>query len=76
MRSARMLAAAAFAIAAVAAAPLHAQAPAGDAKGPITLVVPIAAGGGMDTIGRVLAERCRNGSSSRSWSRIGSERAE
>jgi len=57
MRSARMLAAAAFAIAAVAAAPLHAQAPAGDAKGPITLVVPIAAGGGMDTIGRVLAER-------------------
>jgi tripartite-type tricarboxylate transporter receptor subunit TctC len=59
-----MLAAAAFAIAAVAAAPLHAQAPAGDAKGPITLVVPIAAGGGMDTIGRCSPSGCRNGSSS------------
>jgi tripartite-type tricarboxylate transporter receptor subunit TctC len=39
------------------AAPAHAQAPAGDAGRPITLVVPIAAGGGMDTIGRALAER-------------------
>jgi tripartite-type tricarboxylate transporter receptor subunit TctC len=34
----------------------HAQAPAADTR-PITLVVPIAAGGGMDTIGRAIAER-------------------
>jgi tripartite-type tricarboxylate transporter receptor subunit TctC len=41
------------------AGPACAQAPAGDpASGrPITLVVPIAAGGGMDTIGRAVAER-------------------
>ncbi|HZN32078.1 MAG TPA: tripartite tricarboxylate transporter substrate binding protein [Xanthobacteraceae bacterium] len=39
--------------------PACAQAPAGDAASgrPITLVVPIAAGGGMDTIGRAVAER-------------------
>ena len=41
----------------LAASTAHAQAPAGDAGRPITLVVPIAAGGGMDTIGRALAER-------------------
>jgi tripartite-type tricarboxylate transporter receptor subunit TctC len=42
---------------AIALAPTaHAQAPAGDTR-PITLVVPIAAGGGMDTIGRAIAER-------------------
>jgi tripartite-type tricarboxylate transporter receptor subunit TctC len=39
------------------AAPTHAQAPAGDAARPITLVVSIAAGGGVDTIGRVIAEK-------------------
>src|SRR5262245_8672120 len=41
------------------AGPACAQAPAGDAASgrPITLVVPIAAGGGMDTIGRAIAER-------------------
>jgi tripartite-type tricarboxylate transporter receptor subunit TctC len=40
-----------------ASASAHAQAPSGDLSRPITLVVPIAAGGGMDTIGRALAER-------------------
>jgi tripartite-type tricarboxylate transporter receptor subunit TctC len=41
------------------AGPACAQAPAGDSASgrPITLVVPIAAGGGMDTIGRAVAER-------------------
>src|SRR5712671_703786 len=57
MRSARTLAAAVLAIAIGAVASLHAQTPAGEATRPITLVVPIAAGGGMDTIGRTLAER-------------------
>jgi tripartite-type tricarboxylate transporter receptor subunit TctC len=57
MRSPRTLAAAVLAIAIGAVASLHAQTPGGDATRPITLVVPIAAGGGMDTIGRVLAER-------------------
>jgi tripartite-type tricarboxylate transporter receptor subunit TctC len=38
-------------------APAYAQAPALDSGRTITLVVPIAAGGGMDTIGRVVAER-------------------
>jgi tripartite-type tricarboxylate transporter receptor subunit TctC len=39
-------------------APAQAQAPSGDsATGIITLVVPIAAGGGMDTIGRAIAEK-------------------
>ena len=57
MRSARTLAAAVLAIAIGAVVPLHGQTPGGDATRPITLVVPIAAGGGMDTIGRVLAER-------------------
>jgi tripartite-type tricarboxylate transporter receptor subunit TctC len=39
--------------------PTYAQAPSSDAAPtrPITLVVPIAAGGGMDTIGRTIAER-------------------
>ena len=57
MGSARALVAAVFAIAIGVVAPLSAQTPAGDATRPITLVVPIAAGGGMDTIGRTLAER-------------------
>ena len=39
------------------AVPLHAQAPLGDPAAVVTLVVPIAAGGGMDTIGRAVAER-------------------
>ena len=41
------------------AGPAGAQAPAGDSASgrPITLVVPIAAGGGMDTIGLAVAER-------------------
>jgi tripartite-type tricarboxylate transporter receptor subunit TctC len=57
MGSTRALVAAVFALAIGAVAPLHAQTPAGDATRSITLVVPIAAGGGMDTIGRTLAER-------------------
>jgi tripartite-type tricarboxylate transporter receptor subunit TctC len=57
MRSARTLAAAVFAIAIGAVVPLHAQTPGGDTTRPITLVVPIAAGGGMDTIGRAVAEK-------------------
>ena len=57
MGSARALVACVFAIAIGVVAPLYAQTPAGDATRPITLVVPIAAGGGMDTIGRTLAER-------------------
>jgi tripartite-type tricarboxylate transporter receptor subunit TctC len=53
-----------FAIAVIAttvglASVAHAQAPAGDTR-PITLVVPIAAGGGMDTIGRTIAERLQD----------------
>ncbi len=42
------------------ATPALAQAPAGDTARPITLVVPIAAGGGMDTIGRTIAERLQD----------------
>src|SRR6202048_4710351 len=38
-------------------APVQAQTPVGDPSRPITLVVPIAAGGGMDTIGRAVAEK-------------------
>ena len=57
MRVARLLAIAVAWAAVVAAAPLHAQAVLGDSARPITLVVPIAAGGGMDTLGRALAER-------------------
>ena len=37
--------------------PLQAQTPIGDPSRTITLVVPIAAGGGMDTIGRAVAEK-------------------
>jgi tripartite-type tricarboxylate transporter receptor subunit TctC len=37
--------------------PAHAQVQSSDGGRPITLVVPIAAGGGMDTIGRTIAER-------------------
>ena len=38
-------------------APVRAQTPLGDPSRAITLVVPIAAGGGMDTIGRAVAEK-------------------
>src|SRR5262245_33937768 len=57
MRVARRLAIAAVSAAIAGAAPLHAQAPVGEGARAITLVVPIAAGGGMDTIGRTVAER-------------------
>ena len=58
MRIARPLAAA-LVPALMLLASAQAQMTAGDAPStrPITLVVPIAAGGGMDTIGRALAER-------------------
>ena len=39
------------------ARPAIAQSSATDVSRPITLVVPVAAGGGMDTIGRIVAER-------------------
>jgi tripartite-type tricarboxylate transporter receptor subunit TctC len=57
MRAARRLAIAAVSAVIAGVAPLHAQAPVGDGARAITLVVPIAAGGGMDTIGRTVAER-------------------
>jgi tripartite-type tricarboxylate transporter receptor subunit TctC len=53
----RQLAIAIVAAAICLAAPAHAQTSPGDATRAITLVVPIAAGGGMDTLGRLLAER-------------------
>ena len=53
MRVVRRLAIAAVSAAIAGAAPLHAQAPVGEGARAITLVVPIAAGGGMDTIGPV-----------------------
>ena len=58
MHTERQLAIAIVAAAICLAAPAHAQTSPGDAATrPITLVVPIAAGGGMDTLGRLLAER-------------------
>src|ERR1700742_788222 len=57
MRAAWRLATFILLAATVGAPPLCAQSPVGDGARPITLVVPIAAGGGMDTIGRTLAER-------------------
>jgi tripartite-type tricarboxylate transporter receptor subunit TctC len=42
------------------AAPAQGQAPPSDAGRPTTLVVPVAAGGGMDTIGRTIAERLQD----------------
>jgi tripartite-type tricarboxylate transporter receptor subunit TctC len=53
----RRLIAIAVLLAAGIAIPGFAQAPAGDSARPITLVVPIAAGGGMDTLGRAIAEK-------------------
>ncbi|MCC6776245.1 MAG: tripartite tricarboxylate transporter substrate binding protein [Hyphomicrobiales bacterium] len=47
----------ALAIPIVVSGPAQAQVPGAEGGRPITLVVPIAAGGGMDTIGRTLAER-------------------
>jgi tripartite-type tricarboxylate transporter receptor subunit TctC len=57
MRAVRWLAIAASLAVLAGASPLRAQAPAGEGTRAITLVVPIAAGGGMDTIGRAIAER-------------------
>jgi tripartite-type tricarboxylate transporter receptor subunit TctC len=57
MHMARRFAIAFAAISIVASVSARAQAPSGDSARPITLVVPIAAGGGMDTIGRTMAER-------------------
>ena len=57
MRTARRLAIAVACAAIGGAVPLQAQTSLGDPAAVITLVVPIAAGGGMDTIGRTVAER-------------------
>jgi tripartite-type tricarboxylate transporter receptor subunit TctC len=57
MRIARGLLTAVVSAAITGAIPLHAQPPLGDPATVITLVVPIAAGGGMDTLGRAVAER-------------------
>jgi tripartite-type tricarboxylate transporter receptor subunit TctC len=57
MRAASRLATIILIAAAIGAPPLYAQSPVGEGARPITLVVPIAAGGGMDTIGRTIAER-------------------
>jgi len=56
MRAALLLTIAVVSVTTAVATAAHAQAPAPDTR-PITLVVPIAAGGGMDTIGRAIAER-------------------
>jgi tripartite-type tricarboxylate transporter receptor subunit TctC len=59
MRAAQRLIINGFAIAVIVAAlgsGILAQTPAGDTR-PVTLVVPIAAGGGVDTIGRVFAAK-------------------
>ena len=56
MHAIRTLAAAA-ALAFASATPLHAAEPAGGR--PVTLIVPFAAGGGVDGMGRLLAERLR-----------------
>jgi len=56
MRAALRLTIAVVSVTTAVATAAHAQAPAPDTR-PITLVVPIAAGGGMDTIGRAIAER-------------------
>jgi tripartite-type tricarboxylate transporter receptor subunit TctC len=57
MRIARGLLIAVVSAAITGAIPLHAQPPLGDPAAVITLVEPIAAGGGMDTLGRAVAER-------------------
>jgi len=54
MRAAHMLSFLGLGVAIAAAAGATAQTPAGDSR-PVTLVVPIAAGGGVDTIGRIFA---------------------
>jgi Tripartite tricarboxylate transporter family receptor len=56
MRTGRQLAIAIVSSTIGLATAAHAQVPAADTR-PITLVVPVAAGGGMDTIGRAIAER-------------------
>jgi tripartite-type tricarboxylate transporter receptor subunit TctC len=57
MRAIRRLAIAMVAAAIGSAVAARAQAPPGDASRPITLVVAVAAGGGVDTIGRFFAEK-------------------
>jgi tripartite-type tricarboxylate transporter receptor subunit TctC len=57
MRAVRWLAIAVSLAVLAGASPLRAQSPVGEGARPITLVVPIAAGGGMDTLGRLVAER-------------------
>jgi tripartite-type tricarboxylate transporter receptor subunit TctC len=57
MRVVRWLAIAVSLAVLAGASPLRAQSPVGEGARPITLVVPIAAGGGMDTLGRLVAER-------------------
>ena len=42
---------------------------------PVTLVIPFAAGGSTDVVGRIIAERMSGSSASRSSSRTGRERA-
>ena len=54
MRTAQKLSFLGLGVAIAAAAGASAQTPAGDTR-PVTLVVPIAAGGGVDTIGRIFA---------------------
>src|SRR3984885_10226565 len=54
MRTAHKLSILALGLAVAATIGAAAQTPAGDTR-PVTLVVPIAAGGGVDTIGRVFA---------------------
>jgi tripartite-type tricarboxylate transporter receptor subunit TctC len=54
MRAAQKLSFLGLGVAIAAAAGATAQTPAGDSR-PVTLVVPIAAGGGVDTIGRIFA---------------------
>jgi NAD(P)-dependent dehydrogenase (short-subunit alcohol dehydrogenase family) len=56
MRTGRQLAIAIVSSTIGLATAAHAQVPAADTR-PITLVVHVAAGGGMDTIGRAIAER-------------------
>src|SRR5579862_988237 len=54
MRTAQKLPILALGLAVAATIAASAQTPAGDTR-PVTLVVPIAAGGGVDTIGRIFA---------------------
>jgi tripartite-type tricarboxylate transporter receptor subunit TctC len=70
IRAATAMAAAAGSLIAVLQSPALSQAPVADTR-PVTLVVPIAAGGGVDTIARVFAALLGDGSSSHGWWRTG-----